>query len=456
MRTSLPVACSSLVLLVTACGGSSGGGGDDTAALEIESLRSELFAAGVQPLPEPPAVSQPLFALGQALFFDKILSGNQDVSCATCHLPQFAAGDARNLSDGVHGLGLGPNRGGGIMIPRNSPSLIGVHARDQLFWDGHVRSVNDFVAVPSTVGLTETLREPFAPGLEVLAAQAMLPPVSREEMRGLPGENPLGDLGDGYNSPGGSPVSTTQVWQELTERLLNGGYLPLFREAYPDVEVQDLHFGHVGNALAAFEASAFARTDSPFERFVRGDDSALTRAQVRGGLAFYAAGCGGCHSGALLSDQDYHNTALPQIGPGVTIGIAINANGWDVGLQNTTLRNEDRFRFRTPSLLNVALTGPYGHAGQFASLRDMVVHYDDVVASNVTYDITANVSDPELAMMRTPNVEAVLSNLDPRIPQLAPIDPDAILEFLGALTDERARDLSDVVPDRVPSGLPLF
>lgn len=455
-RPSLLALASSMALLGTACGGSAGGGPDDS-ALEIEALRHELFAAGVQPLPEPPPVSDELFALGQALFFDKVLSGNEDVSCATCHLPQFATGDGRTLPDGVHGLGFGPNRGGGEMIPRNSPPLFALHLKRELFWDGHVRKIQDLVFTPPTVLIPLAMRAAFSPGLELLAAQAMLPPVSREEMRGMPGENPLADLGDGYNSSGGSPIATATVWGELTERLLDlPGYVQLLQAAYPGVALQDFTFAHAGNAIAAFETRAFARTDSAFERFVRGDDAALTRGQVQGALEFYGMGCARCHSGSLLSDQDYHNTGLPQLGPGVH-GPFSTILGLDFGLQNRTGRFEDRFKFRTPSLLNVALTGPYGHAGQFAELRDFVAHYEDPVLSNLQYDIQSNVIDPELvAMFSPPLSEMVLATLDPRLQSVTDFDVDAVVEFLHALTARDASDLSGVVPLSVPSGLPIF
>lgn len=455
-RSSLLAFVIPSALLATACEGSSRGSSDQAGAIEIDALRHELFAAGVQPLPDPVPVSDELFTLGQALFFDKILSGNEDVSCATCHLPEFATSDGRNLSGGVHGFGFGPTRGGGEMIPRNSPSLFAVHMKRELFWDGHVRMVGDLVFVPPTVGLTAALRTAFSPGLELLAAQAMLPPVSREEMRGMPGENPLGDLGDGYNSSGGTPESTQTVWVELTERLLDlPGYVQLLRAAYPGVEVQDFTFAHVGNAIAAFEARAFARTDSPFERFVRGDDTALDRHQVQGALEFYGKGCASCHSGSLLTNEDHHNTGLPQIGPGVSNTPFGFLFGWDTGRENTTGRVQDRFKFRTPSLLNVALTGPYGHAGQFAELRDMVAHYEDPILSNQQYDIQANVSDPALVTMLTGNSAVVLAGLDPRL-QIVDLDVDAIVAFLEALTADSARDLAEIVPASVPSGLPIF
>jgi cytochrome c peroxidase len=458
MNMARPLAVAfSLALFVAACGGSSGGGNEPATALEIEALRHELFAAGVEPLPDPPLVSDELFELGQALFFDKVLSGNEDVSCATCHLPEFATGDGRTLSDGVHGLGFGPQRGGGVMIPRNSPPLFAMHLKRQLFWDGRVQDIGGSVSLPPAVELTDAMRAAFSPGLELLAAQAMLPPVSREEMRGMFGENPLGDLGDGYNSSGGTPDGTNHVWEQLTERLLDlPRYIELLMAAYPGVALQDFTFAHAGNAIAAFETRAFARTDSPFERFVRGDDAALTRGQVRGALVFFGVGCAECHAGSLLSDQEHHNIGLPQLGPGVGGDLTVGFPGWDLGRQNVSGFVEDRFAFRTPSLLNVALTGPYGHAGQFEKLRDFVAHYRDPELSNRQYDIQSNVSDPTLVTMLTPNSDVVLATVDPRLQAFSDLDVDAVVEFLHALTARDALDLSDMVPASVPSGLSIF
>jgi len=458
-RLSLTALICSSALLAFACDKGSSGGGE-VADLRVEALRHELFAAGIQPLPAPPTVSDEMFELGQALFFDKVLSGSEGVSCATCHLPEFSTGDGRTLSDGVQGIGLGPNRGGGAMIPRNSPPLFSLHLKNVFFWDGRVQH-DGVLSLPTAVSLTDTMRATFSPGLKVMGAQAMLPPVSREEMRGQRGENPLGDLDDGYNSNEGTPRATLQVWGALTERLLDlPEYVSMLRAAYPGVELQDFTFAHVGNAIAAFEVRAFSRSDSPFERFVRGDDKALSGRQLDGALGFFGpAGCVRCHSGSTFTDQGFHNTGMPQLGPGT--GVCLTCVGElfdrsDIGRENATHLLEDRYKFRTPSLLNVELTAPYGHAGQFATLRDMVAHYRDVENSNRQYDIQSNVSDPALVNSLVHNSDLVLATLNPRVAAPNDFDVDAVVEFLRALTAEDATDMSDVVPASVPSGLPIF
>jgi cytochrome c peroxidase len=442
--------------LLAACEGGTSSASAPPSELEVEALRHELFAAGVTPIAEPPVVSDELFELGRALFFDPLLSGNQDVSCATCHLPQFGTSDGRNLSAGVHGLGLGPERGNGIMIARNSPALFDLHARSSLFWDGRVEQDPGELDLPDAVVLAPDQLAAFQPGLEVLAAQAMLPPVSREEMRGEVADNPLGDLGDGYGSSGGTPDNTQRVWLELLLRVTAvPEYLQMLRAAYPEVLFDQFNFGHVGNAIAAFEARAFARHDSPFERFVRGDDRAMTQREVRGALVFFGEGCARCHSGAMLTDGEFHNTGLPQIGPGSPRD-PFGRAGADLGRENSTGLVEDRFTFRTPSLRNVALSAPYGHAGQFASLRDMVAHYEDPVASHFGYDIQSNVSDPELVTMLWPGTQSVLGTLDRRLFGFNDIDVDAVVDFFAALTADDAEGLEELIPARVPSGLPVF
>ena len=272
---------------------------------------------------------------------------------------------------------------------------------------------------------------------------------------------PLADLGDGYNSNGGNSESTERVWAALTERLLDlPGYVQLLRDAYPGVQLQDFSFAHVGNAIASFEVRAFSRTDSPFERFVRGDDAALTGRQLDGALVFFGpAGCVKCHSGSTFTDQSFHNTGMPQLGPGN--GVCQNCVGAlvdrsDIGRENVTRLLEDRYKFRTPSLLNVERTAPYGHAGQFANLRDMVAHYRDVENSNRQYDIQSNVSDPGLVDTLVHNSDLVLATLDSRVQTPNDFDVGAVVEFLRSLTADDAADLSGVVPASVPSGLPIF
>jgi cytochrome c peroxidase len=412
----------------------------------VANVRGEIAAEGITPLASGPAVSDELFELGQALFFDKLVSGNQDVSCATCHLPPFGGTDGRTLPNGVGGSGQGPARFGGDIIPRNGPSVVNAHLLGEMFWDGRVEpGGGGSLNTPAGAALTPAMQAVFDPGLELLAAQAMMPPTSREEMRGQIGESELGNLPDG---------EFTDVWQGIMDRILVvPEYVTLFSSAYPTTPLVDFNFAHAANAIAGFEARAFDRTDSPFERFVGGDDTALTTPQLQGALEFFRPGnCSSCHSGNLFTDEDYHNIALPQFGPGQGNG---PGGDDDFGRENVTGNGADRYRFRTPSLLNVELTAPYGHVGQFADLTDFVAHYRNTQNSLLTYNIVAEVDDPSLIATLVPNANQVLNTVDPLVANPRNFNANQIADFLRALTADSARDLSDVVPATVPSGLPV-
>ena len=267
--------------------------------------------------PEPHKVE-----LGRLLFFDKILSGNKNISCATCHHPKHGTGDALALPLGEGPSGLGPEREPGEShstavhgrVPRNSPALFNLGAREfeRLFHDGRVESdPNGYYEG----GFITPAKWKLPSGLEnVLAAQAMFPPTSAGEMAGAKGENPIADAASLNNAagPGG-------IWELLAERLQGiPEYVERFQAAFPDVEEpSDITFVHAANAIASFEADAFRMDDSPFDRHLRGDRDALTAAARRGMDLFYGrAGCDSCHTGRFQTDHDFHAIAMPQIGPG--------------------------------------------------------------------------------------------------------------------------------------------
>ncbi|MEO0820475.1 MAG: cytochrome-c peroxidase, partial [Pseudomonadota bacterium] len=138
-------------------------------------------------------------ALGRLLFFDKVLSGNRNISCATCHHPRHASADGVALGIGEGGAGLGPERhvpeGAAVLgrVPRNAPSLqnLGAHEFRTLFHDGRVEADPDG---PWPSGFWTPAREQLPEGLDsVLAAQAMFPVLSDIEMAGGRGENPVAD-----------------------------------------------------------------------------------------------------------------------------------------------------------------------------------------------------------------------------------------------------------------------
>jgi cytochrome c peroxidase len=439
--------------------------------------------------------------LGRMLFFDKILSGNKNISCATCHHPALASGDGLALPLGEGAMGLGIDRQPGSdpaasvagRVPRNSPGLfnLGAEEFERLFHDGRVETDPHgyFEA-----GFVSPAKWKLPAGLDnPLAAQAMFPVTSPMEMAGNKGENAIADAISLNNAAGKGGV-----WELLAERLQSiPAYVELFRRAYPEEvdQAEDVTFVLAANALGAFEAVAFRADDSPFDRYLRGDAGSLSGNQKEGMLLFYGkAGCSACHSGKFQTDHEFHAIAMPQIGPGKADGrdpsywneTGINAVLEDFGRGRVTVRPEDNYKFRTPSLRNVATTGPWSHAGAYDTLEATVRHHLDPVGSLHSYDpgsanlpplgevieLTASgsrLSQGFMPVSRRREFDKqdtwVQQNdaLRQRIAdanELAPVDLSdrevrALVAFLEALTDPIAARLDSLVPSVVPSGLPV-
>ncbi len=419
-----------------------------------QQLQAMIAAQDVQPFAPGPPVDPALAALGQALFFDKELSGNRDIACATCHHPTQRTGDSRPLSVGTGGHGLGAARelgDGRLFIARNAPDVYnrGSAAWQTMFWDGRVaNSVRGYFVTPAGSQLP--------PGLNsVLAAQAMFPVTAVDEMRGQPGDVDI------FGQPNELALMANDewaaIWEGLMARLLAyPEYVALFQAAFPDVSPDTLTFAHAANAIAAFEVEAFSQYQSPWYRYLRGDESALSAEAKRGAVLFFGdAGCGQCHSGPLLTDQAYHNLAAPQIGPGKGAEAPL-----DYGRFQVTGRPEDKFAFRTPSLLNVAVTGPWLHDGAYATLEAVINHHLNPAEALANYDAAANLSAElqEMVVTDTAVQQAMLAGLDPALAsarRLGPAEIEELVAFLAALTDTAVFDLAHVQPATVPSGLPV-
>lgn len=408
-------------LIVFTLLGAMGGCGDDPAGPaggpdDELRRRFDLRALGAIPYPPDNPPSATRIALGRLLFSDPILSGEMDVSCATCHHPTLTFADGREFSVGAGGTGLGPGRVPstsritGIPIglePRNSPTILNAafnadetgrasHLGLQ-FWDGRV------------TGLEE---------------QARVPITSRTEM-----------AGDAY-PPEAARDSVVARLRGIVE------YVRLFREAFP-TEAQILAGSDVismdtyGRAVAAYERELVTR-NSPFDRYARGEDGALTRQQKLGlELFFTKAVCSSCHGGPMFSDFLFHVLGVPQMGGGKDV-----IPGDDTGREEHTLNSADRYAFRTPTLRNVELTAPYMHDGAFATLEDVVRFYN------------------EGALPRHPAVGDALVDPFVRDPLgLTGEEVSALVAFLKGLTDPgSALDPALLaVPESVPSGLePVF
>lgn len=434
------------------------------------------------------APSPELFELGRSLFFDPVLSGNQNIACATCHDPTRGTGDGVSLSVGEGGSGFGPERvtQDGVIgrVPRNAQPLynLGARAYTSMFHDGRLE-LDHMGGFPSR--LRSPAKEQLPKGLDnALTAQAMFPVLSAIEMAGQPGENPVADAV--------SKRDFKLAWRILADRLAaNPDYALQFVTAFGDIEAaDDIRFDHAATAIAAFETVAFRSDWSRFDARLAGWP--MTTTEEAGLELFYGkAECGTCHSGPLLTDHEFHAIAVPQIGPGKdqgSDGSYAAHTGYphrveDQGRFNVTGEETDLYAFRTPSLRNVALTGPWGHSGAFASLEDMVRHHLDAVASLAGYTpaelppldtviqpvrsrtgVSYQALNPtqrgayELRDIWVHSSELLRNELA-RANMLAPVDlsdveVSSILAFLGTLTDPTAVDRSYLVPTVVPSGLP--
>ena len=426
-----------------------------------EQLLMQLKEAGITPLDLGPMPDAHKVALGEALFFDRILSGNKDISCATCHYPTLNTGDELSLSLGTGGTGLGPARELGEerdFVPRNATELFnrGSPEWKTMFWDGRISGT-------VAEGFDNPAESDLPAGLEnILAVQAMFPVTSRDEMLGEEEDlTALGEINelamiedkDEYDD---KEEDFVEIWQGLMDRLLAiPAYQTLFQEAYPDVPQDKFGFQHAANALAAYQIASFSFDDSPWDQYIAGNQDALSTEAKEGALLFYGkAGCVRCHSGNLMTDQDYHHIAAPQLGPGKGPRYGI-----DPGHFLESNNNRDRFGFRTPPLRNVTLTGPWFHNGAYVDLEDAVRHHLDVERALLEYDITQlDASLHDQYRVNEKVAYGMMLDLDPLVTtplELSDEEIDRLMVFLDALTSPSAMDLSHLIPDSVPSGLPM-
>jgi cytochrome c peroxidase len=398
------------------------------------------------------------------LFFDKVLSGNLNISCATCHHSLTGTGDGLALPVGEGGRGLGVTRDTGVgtdavheRVPRNAPHIFNLGAREfeTMFHDGRVLSNPSYpngIESPAGYNLPEGLDNP-------LAVQAMFPVTSGTEMAGQPGENPIADAGaiGNLSGPGG-------VWEQLAERLRGiDGYVEQFIDVFPDVRLRrDIEFTHAANAIAAFEAASWRADNSPFDRFLKGERGAMSASAKAGMWVFYSprkGNCASCHSGIFQTDHSFRAIAMPQVGPGKGDGAGFE----DFGRERVTGDPADRYRFRVPSLRNVALTAPYGHSGAYDTLEAVVRHHLAPVESLYNYDATQlqlpgrpDLDARDLQAMNDPAVLAATATAN----ELANVhltnrEIRQLLDFLNSLTDPSLLDMRSDVPASLPSGLPI-
>jgi cytochrome c peroxidase len=411
----------------------------------IQLVRQLVAGRSIVPLPRTPHVRGELVKLGQALAFDPILSGNKNISCMTCHMPAFATGDDRSLSIGEGASGFGPQRvhPDGVFIPRNAPPLFNMAAMRHLFWDGRIQ-VDGHGAVQTPAGdqITPQMARVFEFG--PISAIGMFPVTNRAEMRGKSG-NELAAIDDAKNPA---------IWAALMNRLgAIEEYRELFLDAYPDTRFEDMTFAHAANAIGGFLVDRLTFDNTPWDRFLGGNDRALTNAQLDGAQTFLTLKCSICHNGATFSDEQFHDVAVAQIGPGEGDGVGGHD---DFGRMRVTGASADRYLFRTTPLRNVELTGPYGHDGSIMTLRGFVEHYSESDLKLQAFDPLQ--LEPSLRGTVLPNTDAILAQRDTllRGVVLTPDLVDKLMSYMSALTDDAARNLDHLAPTHVPSRLPVM
>ena len=253
----------------------------------IELLVSIVIPLGLDlfmPIPDTNPMTTEKVARGRRLFFDRRLSADGSLSCASCHRPGQAFSDPRPVSIGVFG------RAG----HRNGPAIINRGYGRAFFWDGRTTTLEEQVLRP--------IEDPAEMDSNAIAAAARVG-LTRSEL---------------------------------------------------------------SHALASYVRSILAG-NSPFDRFVAGDQRALS-ADEQAGLRLFRgkANCTACHIGPTFSDEQFHNT-----------GVAL-ADGrfQDDGRAGVTGRDADRGAFKTPTLREVARTAPYMHDGSLRRLEDVIEFYD--------------------------------------------------------------------------------
>lgn len=246
------------------------------------------------PAPKDNETTPANVALGKLLFFDPRLSGDNKMSCATCHMPEKAFGD---------GVAL-PKGDGGKILTRNTQTCLNVGFFESFFWDGRAGSLEE---------------------------QALGPITSPDEMN--------------------------QNLDELERELSDiPDYVDQFRKVFQTKPNRE----GIAKALAAFQRT-LVTGPSPFDQYLAGDEDALSD-EAKQGLELFRgeAGCVRCHNGPLLSDGKFYR---------------LGASYRDEGRAKITDKREDRYRFRTPTLRNIADTAPYMHDGSLETLDDVVMFY---------------------------------------------------------------------------------
>ena len=264
--------------------------------------------------PENPTTPEKV-ELGRLLYFDPLLSGANDVSCAHCHHPDLGFSDNRGRSMGVGGQGLGQGRTGGALLRRGSPTVWNSAFNHLQFWDGRAKDL--------------------------------------EEQAG----KPIQDANEMNQDP-----------EELvTELRAIPEYVALFESAFGESGAETITFDRVTFAVGAFERTLISQ-NSRYDQYARGDRGALSESERRGLNLFRSlkTRCFECHNLPTFANPDFKVIGVPDVE---------GLDGPDLGRAEIIAGEAYERAFKVPTLRNVALTAPYMHNGRFETLAEVLDFY---------------------------------------------------------------------------------
>lgn len=345
---------------------------------------------GITSLAKHTDKNENIFKLGESLFFDKKLSGNKNISCSSCHSPENFSGDGLMLGLGQGRLEKGKKvlQGQGAVLKRHSPHVINagypsfdpqsLSKAEFMFWDGRV----SYTAAGNTYSTPEPGLNGMRPKLSyiteqldgALSAQALFPMLSRAEMRGQVGENEIADA-----------ETNEMAWKLIVNRVVQDQkYIKTLAKAFPETGLEDINIGHIAKAIGHFQKHFFNSTNTPLDRFMAGDELALSEKGKAGFRVFLSTGrCFACHNGPHLQ-RGFRGAAAPQT---LFAGVEDDLGRGD-------LEREGLYFFKVPALRNVALTAPYFHNGAMATLEDVIEHYNDVAVSQANFELNPKLLTP--------------------------------------------------------------
>lgn len=406
-----------------------------------------------QPIPD---IASPKAQLGMKLFFSKSLGGDKNTACASCHHPMLGGGDDLSLSIGVAAdkpNALGANRQTTdfkhTQVPRNAPTTFNIAFwKDILFHDGRIKRLDNYEITTPDMPYP---KGDLLAGDSLVQAQARFPITSADEMRGE-------YLSSSYN----------QTLRRALAKRLQENWLSEFQQGFEQENApaeELITEQNYSEAIAVYERSQVF-INNPWKSYVEGDKNAISEDAKKGAELFFTSqnsggsGCASCHSGDFFTNEKLYNTGMPQIGLGKNNG---KTGTNDYGQELTTKLTEDKFKFRTPSLLNVEVTGPWGHAGAYTSLEAVTEHMLSPYESAKNYDpskLTQKNIDIKDVKENTKEILKLGLHLQAK-PKVSKDEVRYLVSFMKSLTDPCVKDrecMSKWIPQvgsNDPDGLTL-